>query len=448
LSPESLTLPKPATFPSGGIHPAEEKEVSSRWPTEVLPPPQKAVIPVSQHLGGPCEPIVKKGDQVKVGTVIASSKLAVSALIHSTVSGTVKEIEHRPHPLGARVLAIEITPDGKDEWEAGIDRSEEIVEPDYGKPTGWIDKVRQAGVVGMGGAGFPTHIKLSPPPGKKIDTVIFNGAECEPYLTADHRLMLEHPREILIGCRIMQTILGAETAILGIEDNKPDAIDLMKKTAEEIGGIAVVTVRTRYPQGGEKQLIEAILGRQVPSRGLPMDVGVVVDNVGTCFAVYQAVVKNRPLIDRVLTVGGPGVAKPRNFLVRLGTPFSEVLAACGIVPGPGEKVVMGGPMMGHAVRRLDVPVVKVTSGILIFPKEVLSPHNLRPCIRCGRCVEVCPVGLVPTELAALVQAKKIGPLDKMGVHDCIECGCCAYDCPAYIDLVHWIRLGKFEASSG
>ena len=436
------------TFKMGGVHPLENKERTAGLPIERFAAPKKAAIPLSMHLGAPCEPIVKKGESVRTGQKIADSDKAVSAPIHASITGTVKAIEHFNHPLGPRVRSIIIEGDGTDTWIEGVEPSlfdkDAPCEVDFSKSAEFLSKIREAGIVGMGGATFPTHIKLSPPPDKKIDTLILNGAECEPYLTADHVLMLERPRSILLGMRIMQEILKVQNVIISIENNKPDAVEAMRKAAEGYADVTIAVCQTRYPEGGEKQLINAVLGREVPSGKLPMEVGSVVQNVGTAFAVYEAVALHKPLIERVLTVTGPAIRHPKNLLARIGTPFKDILNYCGYEDQENNKVIMGGPMMGKAQKYLDVPVVKGTSGILGITAEEVVVMEHRPCIRCGQCVQACPMGLNPTLLAASVENEDMDDLLKNGLMDCMECGACAFICPSQRQLVHWIAVGKMR----
>lgn len=432
---------KTLTFPAGGIHPPEEKQYTEHLEIERAPLPARAVIPLQQHIGAPCEPLVKAKDEVQTGQKIGGPKGFVSAPVHASISGTVTAVAPMPHPIGREVLSVVIASDGADRWVQGITETEDPLSlgPDQIKA-----KIQEAGIVGMGGATFPTHVKLSPPKEKPIDHVIINGVECEPFLTADHRLMLESPEEILGGLKILMKVLGVSRGAIGIELNKPDAIrKIMEVTASE-EAIDVFPLRVKYPQGAEKQLIKAILNREVPSGGLPMDVGVVVHNVGTAASVYRAVRFGVPLIERVTTVTGPGINHPRNLRVRIGTPFSEVLDFCGGLKGKTGKVISGGPMMGIAQYSLDVPVIKGTSGILVFRDQDLRLTDSNPCIRCGRCIEACPMQINPSLLGIYVEAGEMGKLEINHVLDCIECGSCAFICPAKRPLVHLLRYGKAE----
>ena len=429
----------------GGVHAPDRKEATRGKPIEVLPAPARVVIPLQQHTGAPCEALVKEGDLVSLGQKIGESKSFVSAPVHASIAGKVTGVQALPHPVLPRpVLSVVI------EAEATAAGSPAGWPAAAGAAGGWqaLDneeikkRIREAGVVGLGGAAFPTHVKLSPSAEKPIDALILNGVECEPYLTNDHRLMLERGEEILEGARIVQKVLGVRRACLGIEANKLDAIRHMSKLAAGTG-VEVVGLKVKYPQGAEKQLIKAVLGREVPSGGLPFDVGVVVQNVGTVLAVLEAVAAGKPLIERVLTVGGDGVAEPKNLLVRIGTSFAAVLAACGGTQTNGEsKVLMGGPMMGIAQYSLEVPVIKGTSGILVFRRGRQEKET--PCIKCGRCVEVCPMGLMPVRIADYAEKDNFAMCLEYGVKDCIECGACAFVCDTKRPLVHWVKYAKWN----
>jgi electron transport complex protein RnfC len=432
---------KTLTFPAGGIHPPEEKYYTEQKRVEDAPLPQRAVTPLQQHIGAPCTPLVKAKDQVLVGQKIGEPKGFVSAPVHASISGTVIAVSEMPHPNGREVLSVVIESDGEDRWIDGISGTEDFLSLN---PEELKAKILEAGIVGMGGATFPTHVKLSPPKEKPIDTIIINGVECEPYLTADHRLMLENAEEILEGLKILMVVLGVKKGAIGIEYNKPDAIRKMTEITAREKSIEVFPLKVKYPQGAEKQLIKAILGREVPSGGLPMDVGVVVQNVGTTAAVYKAVRLGLPMIDRITTVTGPGINNPKNLRVRIGTPFSELLALCGGIKGKAGKVISGGPMMGIAQYTEEVPVIKGTSGILVFRDQDLRLADSNPCIRCGKCVEACPMLINPSLLGIYVEAGEMDDLEINHLLDCIECGSCAFVCPAKRPLVHLLRYGKTE----
>jgi len=428
------------TFPKGGIHPPENKLTADK-PIVILPVPAQVTVPVSQHIGAPAAPVVEKGAVVKAGQVIAEAKGFVSANIHSPVSGKVTKIDTFVDTTGYKKTAVLIDVEG-DEWVETVDRSTTLVKEIVMTREQIIERCRECGLVGLGGATFPTHIKMTVPAGKKCDLVIINGVECEPYLTSDHRLMLEKGAEVLVGAAIIMKALGVEKVVVGIEANKPDAISHMTELAAEFTGITIQPLRVKYPQGGEKQLIKACIGREVPSGGLPLDVGVVVQNVGTAFAVYEAVQKNKPLIERVVTVTGMSVKNPGNFRVRIGTPVTALIEAVGGLPDDTGKVVNGGPMMGKALAMTDVPVTKGTSGIILFPAEASRRAEVLPCIRCGKCSAACAMGLEPWLISVLSEKGMFEQAEKEKITDCMECGACAYTCPAKRPLLDYIRLGK------
>jgi electron transport complex protein RnfC len=431
------------TFPKGGIHPREAKELTEHLAIEVMPPPQEVDIPLSQHFGAPCQPLIKKKDAVHEGDLIGEVEAGLGANIHASLTGTVKSIGNAAHPVlvSAPSIRIETDPDAAPKAYTHCDWTslsrEEL-----------LARVKNAGIVGIGGAGFPTHVKLSPPPEAQIDTLILNGAECEPYLTTDHRLMVEQPNEIVEGAKILLTILGIKECHIGIETNKVDAIEVMEKaTAEQSSNgfrIVIDPLEVKYPQGSEKQLIQSITQRRVPGFGLPFDIGVIVQNVGTVRAIYDAVVLNKPLYEKVITLSGRGLARPANLLVKMGTRLSEVVSFLGGTKPGLSKVVMGGPMMGFAIPDLDIPITKTTSGILFLTDEEidLKPHG--PCIRCGWCMEACPMGLAPNDIGIYVEAGRGDETSQFGVLECFECGCCAYVCPAKRPLVQFIRLAKMK----
>ena len=429
------------TFSRGGVHPPEHK-LSAGSKIIELPPPEVAVIPVSQHLGAPAKVLVNRGDQVKVGQLIAESSGFVSTNIHSSVSGKVLKVDQFMDSSGYRKMAVQIQVEG-DQWIETIDRSDDLVRNSVLPAEDIRKKILEAGIVGLGGATFPSHVKLMVPQGKTAECLIINGVECEPYLTADHALMMERSEELFSGIQLLMKGLGVEKAIVGIENNKPDAIERMKDITKG-SNVSVQGLKVKYPQGGEKQLVQAILKREVPSGGLPIDVGVVVFNVGTAHAVYEAVMKNRPLIDRVVTVTGKGLEKPSNFLVRVGTPVSSLIEKAGGLPEQTAKVINGGPMMGKALSTLDVPVVKGSSGILLVDENEARRKEVKPCIRCTKCVTVCPMGLEPYLLMTLSEKSLFERMEPEKVMDCIECGSCSYTCPCSRPLLDYIRLGKAE----
>jgi Na+-translocating ferredoxin:NAD+ oxidoreductase subunit C len=429
------------TFKIGGVHPPENK-FSEHEKIEVLPLPDKVFMLCGQVLGAPSVPIVKKGDIVKSGQLIAKGEAFISAHIHAPVTGTVSKIDDITDSSGYKRQTIIIENIVEDEWEDGIDSSADITYNIPYNPGEIIEKIKAAGIVGLGGATFPSHVKLMVPDGKKIEVLLINGVECEPYLTADHRMMLEKGEEILIGTQILMKGLQVHKAVIGIENNKPDAIAHMSELAEKFEGIRIQPLKVKYPQGGEKQLIKAVTGREVPSGKLPLEVGCVVNNVGTAFAVYEAVQKNKPLIERVVTITGKSLKKSANYLVRLGTPISVLIEKAGGLPDDTGKIISGGPMMGKALNNTEVPVAKGTSGILIMTqKESLRSVTVH-CIRCSKCVSVCPLGLEPYLLAQLAFLKKYEEAEKEKIMDCMECGSCMYICPSFRPLLDYIRLGK------
>lgn len=428
------------TFKLGGVHPAENK-LSADKAIEKLALPKSVFIPVAQHIGAPAQALVKKGDQVKVGQIIAKSGGFVSANIHSSVSGTVKKVDLATDSSGYPKQGVFIDVEG-DEWETGIDTSSQLIENFEADSKQIIDKINEAGIVGLGGATFPTHVKLVPPQGMKAEMLLINGVECEPYLTSDHRIMMEKGPELLVGTRLLMTALKVDKAFIGIENNKPDAIENLKKLTASDSSIEIVPLKVKYPQGGEKQLIKAVTGREVPSGTLPIAVGAVVSNVGTAFAVYEAVQKNKPLIERVVTITGKSVEKPSNFLVRVGTPVQELIDAAGGLPEDAGKIISGGPMMGKAIASTDIPVTKGTSGILIMQDTEAKRKEMKNCIRCSRCVTVCPMGLEPYYLMTVSDKQVWEKAEASKIMDCIECGSCSYTCPADRPLLDYIRLGK------
>lgn len=432
------------TFKLGGVHPAENK-LSAGSPIREASLPKQAVFSMFQHIGAPAKPVVKRGDMVKVGTLLGEAGGFVSAPIYSSVSGKVSKVDVALDASDTRRMAVYVDVEG-DEWEESIDRSTKLeklsAHPELDSKT-IIEKIKNAGIVGMGGATFPCHVKLCPPPGCKAECVIINAVECEPYLTADHSLMLEHAEEILEGVEIIMKAVGVDKGYVGIENNKPDAIALMTEKAQDHPSISIVPLKVKYPQGGEKQLIDAVIGRQVPAPpAIPINVGAVVQNVGTAFAIYQAVMKNKPLIDRVITVTGKSVKNPSNLLARLGTPFQQLIDECGGLPEDTGKIIGGGPMMGKALISLDIPMTKGSSGLLIMNEKEARRAQPDPCIRCAKCVSACPMGLEPYLLATVSSQHDWETAERDDVVSCIECGSCQFTCPSHRYLLDNIRLGK------
>jgi electron transport complex protein RnfC len=432
------------TFKIGGVHP-EENKLTSDVATQVAALPQQAIFPLSQHIGAPAKPVVAKGDKVKVGTLIAEAGGFVSAPIYSSVSGTVLKIDKAIDATGYLQPAIIINVEG-DEWEESIDRSEKLetlsAHPEL-TPEEIVERVKRAGVTGMGGAGFPTHIKLCPPPTAKAECVIINGVECEPYITADYRLMMEHADEILVGMELLMKAAKVEKGYIGIEENKPEAIRLLEEKTANDSRIEIVPLKTKYPQGGEKQLVDAVIERQVPAPpAIPVNVGAIVQNVGTAYAVYQAVMKRKPLFERYTTVTGKRLAHPGNFLVRMGTPMKILIDACGGMPEGDNKLLAGGPMMGKALMSADVPVCKGTNSITILSGDDACRKAVQPCIRCAKCVDACPMGLEPYLLATLSAKQMYDRAEQEDIVSCIACGSCQFTCPAHRPILDHIVQGK------
>ncbi|MDR0364123.1 MAG: electron transport complex subunit RsxC [Bacteroidales bacterium] len=428
------------TFKIGGVHPPECK-IAEHAAIEELGIPKRAIFPLGQSLGAPSVPIVKKGDMVKVGQLIAKGEAFISSNIHSSVSGKVFAVDDYLDASGYRKPSIIIDVEG-DEWEEGIDRSPNLKRDFSLSKEEILNKIKEAGIVGMGGAAFPTHVKLTVPAGKKAECLIINAVECEPYLTADHRLMLEKGEEMLVGVSIIMRALEVSRAIIGIENNKKDAIQHLSESAKKFQGIKIMALKVKYPQGAEKQLVKAAINREIPSGKLPLEVGAVVTNAGTSLAVYEAVQKNKPLIDRIVTLTGKSVAKPSNFLVRNGSPVFMLIEAAGGLPEDTGKIISGGPMMGKAVTSTDIPVTKGTSGILLMTQKESKRVPVQNCIRCAKCTTACPMGLEPYYLAILSTNENYESLEKEGVMDCIECGSCHFTCPSGRPLLDTIRVGK------
>lgn len=432
------------TFSIGGVHPDDAK-IARGCAIEVLPLPETVYVSMAQHLGAPAKPVVAVGDKVKAGQVIAEPGGFISAFVHSPVSGTVKSIAPRKDIAGNYMTHVEIAVEG-DEWVEGVDLSDTLLTEIPEDRTAILDKIKACGVVGLGGATFPAHVKLNPAPGSKAECLILNGAECEPYLTSDYRIMLEKTKEIIVGAAIMQKVLGDCPCVIGIEENKPEAIEAMNKALSELPykDIRVQALKKRYPQGGEKQLIDAVMKRQVKSGGLPISVGAVVQNVATSLAVYEAVQKNKPLVTNTLTITGDclGKEKLHNYLFRIGMPLSYIAEYAGGIPEGAAKLISGGPMMGKAIANLDAATVKGSSSILYLSEAATKRQPASNCIRCGKCAEACPMGLEPFLLNRLYKAADVDGLEQNAAQDCIECGCCLYTCPANIPLLDNIRMAK------
>ncbi|PID57404.1 electron transport complex subunit RsxC [candidate division KSB3 bacterium] len=422
-----------------GIHPHYYKELTSDKAPINMPLPKEIVIPLQQHIGAPCKPLVSVRDEVRLGQKIGESQSFVSSPVHASVSGTVKKIEARPHPGGAKVNAIVISPSDGDQAlpPPGPQKDATDLSPDEIKRA-----VKNAGMVGLGGAGFPTHIKLSPPKDKHIDTIVINGAECEPYLTSDHHMMLEAPEDIIYGTKLIMRATNAQQAFIGIEANKPRAIETLSRLVSQGDRITVIALDVKYPQGAEKMLIKAAVDREVPAGGLPMDVGVGVNNVTGTVVIARAVRDGLPVIERIVTVTGKGIKNPQNVRVRVGTPIRDIIEFCGGLTPDARKVIMGGPMMGIAQSTLDVPTIKASGGLLILTESEINDMQPHACIRCGKCVHACPMGLIPSKLGAFIERDMFDKIEAYNVNDCMECGCCVYVCPAKRPMVQWIKVGK------
>ncbi len=421
----------------GGVHPAEYKELSENCEFEIMPNPKQVVLPLSQHIGKPSIPLVKKGDDVKAGQIIADADGFISVPIHSSVSGKVKKISTEITPSGFPKDSILIAADESNQIELQPPLNIETVSSKEIQ-----ERVKWAGIVGQGGAAFPTFVKITPQQNQKIDAVILNGCECEPYLTRDFRFMIERTEEVIEGLKLIMKSLGVGKGYIGIEDNKPEAINKLKKAVANYDNIEVEVLETKYPQGAEKMLIKAILDREVPPGKLPLDVGAVIQNIGTALAVYDAVVKGEPQITAALTVSGYGIKEPKNLIVRVGTPIANVIEYCGGITEDASKIVIGGPMMGVAQFDFSAPVTKATSGILVLTKAEENLYEETTCLRCGKCIEVCPLNLIPTKLARFTQLDRLEDAESYNISVCMECGTCTFTCPANIPLVQWIRLGK------
>ena len=429
------------TFKMGGVHP-EENKISSESVIEQMPLPQQVAVLMNQHLGAPATPVVAKGDKVKVGQLIGEAQTFMCANVHSPVSGTVLKVDGCKDAFGLTKPAIYIQVEG-DEWVDTVDRTPDIKRQCDLAPSEIVAKLKEMGIVGLGGATFPAHIKYSVPDGKKAEYLIINAVECEPYLTSDHRVMMEHAEEICVGVSILRKALGVPNAYIGIENNKPEPIRVMKAMASQFEGIIVEPLKVKYPQGAEKQLINAITGRRVPSGKLPIDVGCVVSNVGTAFAVYEAVQKNKPLVENILTVTGKRLPSQHNYQVRIGTTYNDIIRhALGQLPETTGKVISGGPMMGKAVSNLDGPTTKGASSVLVIDENEATRATETNCIRCGKCANACPMGLEPYLFSALVRNGRFDEARQRNILDCIECGCCFFSCPANKPLTDEIRLGK------
>ncbi len=422
---------------SGGIHPSENKALTEHLPLEQMPVPKQILIPLLQHLGKQAKPIVNKGVEVAAGALVAEADGFISAPVHSSIAGTVASISKEPHPGGFPRESIIINSNGKED---------KFLYPPLDPDTISADEIRQrvaeAGIVGQGGAAFPTAVKLNPPKNVIIDAVILNGCECEPYLTRDFRLMVEKPEGIIGGLKLIMKALGVEKCFIGIEDNKPEAISILSKLTASENKIEITAVKTKYPQGAEKMLIKAVTGREVPPGKLPLNVGIVIQNIGTALAIWNAVVKGEPLITASITVTGKGIVTPKNLVVSVGTPLLDVLEYCGGLREDAEKIIVGGPMMGVAQYDLSVPILKATSGIVVLTHSEVKRSSETPCLRCGQCIDACPINLVPAKLARYSQLQRFEDAEKLGITVCMECGSCAFTCPANIPLVQWIRLGK------
>jgi len=432
------------TFPKGGVHPPESKKLSEHLAIETLPLPEEVDILLQQHFGAPCKPVVDKKAKVTEGDVIGELAGGLGAPVHASVTGTVKGVGASTNPVSITSASVTIQTDRDAPTKTYTLEEWRNLPGDELKR-----RVKAAGIVGIGGAGFPTHVKLSPPPEAKVDMLLINGVECEPYLTTDHRVMLEHPAEIIEGAKIILAMLGIKECHIGIESNKMDAVETLRKAAADKASdgfkVSVDALKVKYPQGSEKQLIESVTKRRVPGFGLPFDVGVIVQNVGTTKAIYEAVALNKPLYEKVITITGKGIARPANLKVRIGTRLSDIVSHLGGTKPDLARIVMGGPMMGFPISTLDVPVTKTTSGVLFLTEDEIDSRAHSQCIRCGWCLDACPMGLQPNEIGVYVEAGRAQDTAKFGLFECFECGCCAFVCPAKRPLVQFIRLAKLKA---
>jgi electron transport complex protein RnfC len=432
------------TFPKGGVHPPESKRLSEHLAIETLPLPEEVDLLLQQHFGAPCKPVVDKKAKVTEGDVIGEVAGGLGAPVHASVTGTVKGVGASTNPVSVTSASVTIQTDRDAPAKTYTLEDWRNLPGDELKR-----RVKAAGIVGIGGAGFPTHVKLSPPPEAKVDMLLINGVECEPYLTTDHRVMLEHPAEIIEGAKIILAMLGIKECHIGIESNKMDAVETLRKAAADKASdgfkVSVDALKVKYPQGSEKQLIESVTKRRVPGFGLPFDVGVIVQNVGTTKAIYEAVALNKPLYEKVITITGKGIARPANLKVRIGTRLSDIVSHLGGTKPDLARIVMGGPMMGFPISTLDVPVTKTTSGVLFLTEDEIDSRAHSQCIRCGWCLDACPMGLQPNEIGVYVEAGRAQDTAKFGLFECFECGCCAFVCPAKRPLVQFIRLAKLKA---
>jgi Na+-translocating ferredoxin:NAD+ oxidoreductase subunit C len=424
----------------GGVHPPEQKKITEGIPFEKMPSPRTIILPLSQHLGKQAVPLVKKGNPVKAGMVIAAGDGFISAPIHSSISGTVAAITKEVNSGGLPKESVIINNNDDPDFEKFPPLNLLTVTPEE-----IISRVKEAGIVGQGGAAFPTYVKLSPPKDKPINIVILNGCECEPYLTRDYRFMVERPEAVLNGLKLIMKAMGVGKGAVGIEDNKPEAISIMKKAAESDKNISIIPLKTKYPQGAEKMLVKGITGKEIPPGKLPFDVGAAIQNIGTAAAVFDAVVNGEPSITAAVTVTGKGINNPKNLIIPIGTTIRDVIDYCGGISDTAARIVVGGPMMGVAQYDLSAPVMKATSGILILTSDEIIKAEETSCLKCGQCADACPLNLLPTRIVRFVQLGKYEEADKMGITACMECGTCAFTCPAHIPLVQWLRVGKQKA---